>query len=291
MGSHTHTTSNPAINVAQTWNDAAVTFTGIFANFTSTASAAGSLLMDLQVGSATKAKIDKAGVLYGVGVTGAPTYAFTNATGSGMGWRTSGELSLMISSAEILRLSTTFGAEVYADGLFLGTAGGVAIQRVSTNQIKFGSGTTQAISRSEANKEVTGIANATATDVLTITIPNGAHSAQVYIELCGQLGAGGAIGACEASATNCYTVTVTRTAGVNASAAISAASGASATAVAGAATVTCTATLSAVSGAVGATQTFTVKATISRSGGSSTNHTCLVYAKLMNKNATGITIA
>jgi trimeric autotransporter adhesin len=152
-----------------------------------------------------------------------------------------------------------------------------------------GAGTT--ISRTELNKRVTGIADATGTAVLTVTIPNAAHSAQLYIELCGSLGAGGAIGANEASATNCYTVTFARTAGVNAVAAISAASGASAAAVAGAATVTCTAAMSAVSGAVGASNTFTVNVTISRSGGSSTNHTCLVYAKLLNANATGVSIS
>jgi hypothetical protein len=49
--------------------------------------------------------------------------------------------------------------------------------------------------------------------------------------------------------------------------------------------------MSAVSGAVGASNSFTVDVTISRSGGSSDNHTCLCYAKLLNANVTGITIA
>lgn len=154
-----------------------------------------------------------------------------------------------------------------------------------------GSGSGQAVSRAELNKKVSSIADNTATDVLTVTIPNAAHSGQLYIELCGSLGAGGAVGANEATAVNCYTVAFTRTAGVNAVATISAASGAAACAVAGAATATCTGTLSAVTGAAGASNSFTVKATIARSGGSSANHTCLVYAKLMNANASGITIS
>lgn len=172
-------------------------------------------------------------------------------------------------------------------------AGNLTVSSSAANLVNYGTtkGAGTAVSRAEFNKKTTGIANATATDVLTITIPNAAHSGQLYIELCGSLGAGGAIGANEATATNCYSVTFTRTAGVNAVATLSAASGASACAVAGAATVTCTATLSAVSGAVGAANTFTIKATISRSGGASTNHTCLVYAKLMNSNATGITLS
>ena len=50
----TVTVSTPVIDAAQTWNNAAVTFTGIKLNVTSTASAAVSLLMDLQVGASSK---------------------------------------------------------------------------------------------------------------------------------------------------------------------------------------------------------------------------------------------
>jgi hypothetical protein len=169
------------------------------------------------------------------------------------------------------------------------------LARAGANAVVFndgsGAGGGTAISRAEMNKRVTAIANATLTTVATITIPNAAHSAQIYVEVCGSLGAGGAIGANEASATNCYTITVCRTAGVNAVAAISAAGGSAAAAVAGAATVTCTASLAAVSGAVGASNTIAIQVTITRSGGSSTNHTCLVYAKVMNSNASGVTIS
>jgi hypothetical protein len=57
----TQTASNPVINASQTWNNSGVTFTGIKANFTDTTSAAASLLLDLQVGSAGKFQISKAG--------------------------------------------------------------------------------------------------------------------------------------------------------------------------------------------------------------------------------------
>lgn len=53
------TADAPVLNLAQTWNNGAVTFTGIRYNATSTASAAASLLMDLQVGAASKFKVDK----------------------------------------------------------------------------------------------------------------------------------------------------------------------------------------------------------------------------------------
>lgn len=61
VASHTHTTSNPAIDVAQTWNAAGVTFTGWKLNVTDTASASASLLADYQVGGVSKFSVDKSG--------------------------------------------------------------------------------------------------------------------------------------------------------------------------------------------------------------------------------------
>lgn len=61
----TVTTSQPIIDVSQTWNAGAVTFTGIKANITSTASAAGSLLLDLQAGGASKLRVGKDGAING----------------------------------------------------------------------------------------------------------------------------------------------------------------------------------------------------------------------------------
>jgi len=57
----TVTTSQPVLNLSQTWNAGAVTFKGLVFNATDTASAAASLLLDLQTGGVTKAQINKAG--------------------------------------------------------------------------------------------------------------------------------------------------------------------------------------------------------------------------------------
>ena len=57
----TVTASNPVLNLSQTWNNAAVTFTGYKLNVTDTASNASSLLMDLQVGGTSKFRVDKSG--------------------------------------------------------------------------------------------------------------------------------------------------------------------------------------------------------------------------------------
>jgi hypothetical protein len=53
--------SAPVLNLTQTWNNGAVTFTGVKFNATSTASATASLLMDFQVGSVSQFNIRKDG--------------------------------------------------------------------------------------------------------------------------------------------------------------------------------------------------------------------------------------
>lgn len=52
-----------ASGLAQTWNAAGTTFTGLKLNVTDTASAAASLLADLQVGGSSKFKVDKSGAV------------------------------------------------------------------------------------------------------------------------------------------------------------------------------------------------------------------------------------
>lgn len=59
IASGTKTASTPVLDITQTWNNAAVTFTGIKMNVTDTASAAGSLLADLQVGGSSILSVRK----------------------------------------------------------------------------------------------------------------------------------------------------------------------------------------------------------------------------------------
>ena len=86
----TVTTSNPVLSLAQTWNAGAVTFTGMLFNATNTASAAASLLLDLQVGGTSQFKVSKAGVATALtqfigpdGSVSAPAFAFAGATDTG----------------------------------------------------------------------------------------------------------------------------------------------------------------------------------------------------------------
>lgn len=59
----TVTANNPVLSATQTWNNAAVTFTGWQLNVTDTASAAASLLMNLQVGGSSRFYVSKAGTI------------------------------------------------------------------------------------------------------------------------------------------------------------------------------------------------------------------------------------
>jgi len=100
----TVTTSQPIFDLTQTWNAGAVTFTGWRLNVTNTASAATSLLMDLQIGGASIFNIRSDGATYVTGglvvngVSGSgPFYVgaaagsagYNMASGLGVGWTSS----------------------------------------------------------------------------------------------------------------------------------------------------------------------------------------------------------
>ncbi len=80
--SGTQTVSTPALNMTQTWNNVATTFTGYKLNVTNTASNSASLLMDLQVDGVTKFKVDKAGGIRALDYIDAATGVFNGGGGS-----------------------------------------------------------------------------------------------------------------------------------------------------------------------------------------------------------------
>lgn len=82
----TLTTNVKVLDLSVTWNAAGVTFTGIKLNATSTASAAASLLMDLQVGGTSMMNVGKDGAIYGGkdGAASACTFARLGQANTGM---------------------------------------------------------------------------------------------------------------------------------------------------------------------------------------------------------------
>lgn len=100
----TATANAPVLNATQTWNNAAVTFTGWQLNVTDTASNAASLLMDLQIGGVTRFGVSKSGngVLFGAGGLGAGNITFGT--------------SLAASNSVILRgVGSTFSLEAFSN--------------------------------------------------------------------------------------------------------------------------------------------------------------------------------
>lgn len=63
----TVTVDTPVFDITQTWNEGATLFNGIVVDITDTASAAGALLVDLQVGSTSQFKVGKSGAVTATG--------------------------------------------------------------------------------------------------------------------------------------------------------------------------------------------------------------------------------
>lgn len=84
----TVTASTPVVTATQTWNSGGVTFTGLKLNVTDTASAAASLLADLQVGGVSKFKVTKAGqVLVPDGTAAVPSFGSASNPDTGLFFR------------------------------------------------------------------------------------------------------------------------------------------------------------------------------------------------------------
>ena len=209
-------------------------------------------------------------------------------------YRTDG-LVTTSSSAELDLLDgSVAGTAVASKALSLDAQKAVDTLRATGNMTLGGTGVPgAATTQTEITKAVTAFTDTTAKDVFTVTIPNAVHAAVIEVDSLGSMGAGGAIGAGESCKNSKYHVTVARTAGVNAVATVSAEVGTGAAAtVAGAAAITSVVvTASAVAGAVGDPNTFTIKVAITKAGGAGDNHTLVASARILNKNATGITIA
>ncbi len=155
--------------------------------------------------------------------------------------------------------------------LFLGPATSTGVTATSaTTDVQF-------------TKVVTGIQDAAATAVLTLTVPNAANVSYLRVDVVGTLGAGGAIGAYEASCGGTFTVVTTRTVGVTvATGGSSLADSTGSVAVAGATSCTLARSLAITTSTAGATNVIEVRVTIAKGGGSSQNHRAVLNVRLIN---------
>lgn len=130
----TVTVSTPLLDHSQTWNDAAVTFTGWKLNITDTASAAASLLIDLQKGGVSQFKVTKSGELTVTGQLIAGTHVQIGSS-SALYWgsRTNllapadGQLKVT-NNAGTSHFTVTIGSGANARAAFSGNVEGVYLE-------------------------------------------------------------------------------------------------------------------------------------------------------------------
>lgn len=146
-------------------------------------------------------------------------------------------------------------------------------------------------SRDAIVKKITGMADAAYTDTVTVTVPNAAHGGALRLVIAGSLGAGGAVGAFEGTRTVEAVVPIARTPGLATGVGAVFTGAGGEVEVAGGATIAMSLQASGLTGANGATQTFTIQVRITRGSGASTNHSCVVYAEVLNNAASGITLS
>jgi hypothetical protein len=126
----TLTASAPVLDLTQTWNNGAVTFTGIkynAAGSSSANSAAASLLMDLQVGGTSQLSVTKAGAINApVGGYNNATIRFGSFSNTGLYWSSG---LFVLDSANVLGAITASGLTLLNDAI---------LSRRGTGNLRFG---------------------------------------------------------------------------------------------------------------------------------------------------------
>jgi hypothetical protein len=133
VGGKTVTTDAPIINLSQTWNNAATTFTGLKLNVTDTASAADSNLLDLQTNGTSLVTVTPTGKITIPRGSGVDTGL---QIGSSINLDTNGPntLTLRVNNSRILQATA---AGLYANSYILGAdGGGPTISRDPANVLK-----------------------------------------------------------------------------------------------------------------------------------------------------------
>jgi hypothetical protein len=115
VGGATTTTSNPILNLSQTWNTVGTTYTGVLLNITNTNSAVASLLMDWQVGGASRFQYVRTGLSYYYNTT----TSVTNYERAKFGW----ESNILRIGTEKLGTGVARDLELQTDGITRVTIG------------------------------------------------------------------------------------------------------------------------------------------------------------------------
>ncbi len=167
----TVTASNPVLSLAQTWNAGAVAFTGDLINYTDTASAAGSLVLDRRVGGASVFSVRKDGLIVTANVltncTGLPVAGLVGAVGLSQGG--TGQVTANASLNALLPTQTANSGKVLStDGTnasWIAASGSGTVTSVA------------ALTLGTAGTDLTSsVATATTTPVITLNVPTASAS-------------------------------------------------------------------------------------------------------------------
>lgn len=291
----TITTDLNAISSTATWNAGAVAFTAWELNVTNTASAGTSNLIDLQVGGTTQFKVRLDGQTTINDNFFLPAVGYVSFTGRSAFRSSADGIINLFNNAQTDFTRINFGGTTSSfpglsrNGATIETklADDSAYAAHTASIFNIGGAAAVATSAQKVIKKVTAIADNTATAVFTVTIPNANHAAAIK---CTFLSSNGSTDAFESSRVATGHVVVARTTGANAVTTAATIDDAAIATVAAGATHLLTYGVSAVSGAAGASNTFTIQVTIDDSGNLGSNQVVAI-AEIINSEATGVTIS
>jgi hypothetical protein len=199
---------------------------------------------------------------------------------------TGSEVAVASTAAELNTLNTvTAGTVAASKAVVVNAAKAIDTIGVTGALVFGGTGTAgDAGSATLLAKTIINVADNTATDIATVTVPNAINGAAIRVTAMGMLGDG------DSTDSKIYMIGISRIAGAATKATASTATAVGATTGA-TANATLTISVTGMTGGNTATQTFTIQGKVARSAGASTNHVIVIKIELLNAKATGITIA
>jgi hypothetical protein len=177
------TITDPALNINSTvtWNDAADTFTAWKLDVTSTASAAASLLMDLQVGSASKFNVNKTGLVTlasGTGVIGGGNFVLAGTSANiyfCINSLADNDPANLVSSTAQLTFASR-GGIAWTPNVYANTTADSGVSRNAAGIVEINSGTAGTFRDLKARKFCTPMTSELTIASGVVTITGGYHN-------------------------------------------------------------------------------------------------------------------
>ncbi len=221
------------------------------------------------------------------GTTTNPSYSFANDTNSGIRSSSNDIVAFVANGGDRFLVATNTFRGANFDVQTLGQVD-VPFLDVFTNRVRLvATGGNSNPYTQSLIKKITGMGDAASVDLVTVTVPNANQAASVRVWLTCSTGSTDAF---ESTRVAEGMVVLARTTGVTTVAAVTTLEQAQIATVAAGATLTLTYGVTAMTGAAGAQQTFTIQGNVNDSGNLGSNQ-CVVVADVANSQAGGVTIS